>query len=53
MIIALKAMICDEDAATMLEYGLLVGLVALITITAITLLGHDLRRLFRSVRSNL
>ena len=41
----------EERGATAVEYGLLVGLIAVVLIAAITLLGTDLRALFTSVTS--
>ena len=36
----------DERGATMLEYGLLVGLVAIAAIAGMTLLGDELKQMF-------
>ena len=42
MITTLKTMIRDEEGATMVEYGLLVALIALVAIVGVTLLGKNL-----------
>ena len=48
MINNLIAMIRDEEGATMVEYGLLVALIALVAIVGVTLLGANLNSLFNS-----
>ena len=42
-------MIRDEDGATMVEYGLLVALIALVALGAVTTLGANLSTLFNDV----
>ena len=42
-----------EDGATAVEYGLLVGLIAVAIIVAVTLLGSKLNDLFTSVTGAL
>ena len=39
----------DEKGATAVEYGLMVGLIAVVIIAAVGFLGEDLRGLFNSV----
>lgn len=39
----------DEDGATMVEYGLMVALIAVICIAAVTLLGGNLRTIFNQI----
>jgi pilus assembly protein Flp/PilA len=39
----------DEEGATMVEYGLLVALIAVACITAVALLGTDIAAIFNSV----
>jgi len=39
----------EKDGATMLEYGLLVGLVAVVSITVVTTLGTEIRDAFQAV----
>ena len=36
----------NEDGAAMVEYGLLVGLIAVVSIVAITNLGFDIHQVF-------
>jgi pilus assembly protein Flp/PilA len=43
----------DEDGAAMVEYGLLVGLIALVVAAAALLLGQDISSLFSEVASYL
>jgi len=43
----------DEEGATMVEYGLMVALIAVVCIAAITLLGTSLNSLFGRVQSNV
>jgi pilus assembly protein Flp/PilA len=46
MINTLKTMIRDEKAATMVEYGLLVALIALVAIVGVTAIGVNLNTEF-------
>ncbi len=39
----------DEEGPTMVEYGLMVALIAVASITAVTLLGQDLATLWGRV----
>ena len=43
----------DEKGATAVEYGLMVGLIAVAIITAVTLLGGNLRDLFNDIAGAL
>ncbi len=43
----------DENGATAIEYGLIAGLVAVVIITALTLLGGNLTSTFNSVATSL
>ena len=43
----------EEKGATAVEYGLMVGLIAVVIIAAVTLLGNDLRALFESIAGAL
>ncbi len=43
----------DEKGASAVEYGLLVGLIAVAIIVAVTLLGDTLRGLFENVNTKL
>jgi pilus assembly protein Flp/PilA len=53
MITNLVAMIRDEEGATMVEYGLLVALIALVAIVGVTLLGTNLNQLFSTVAGSV
>ncbi|MES2490378.1 MAG: Flp family type IVb pilin [Pseudomonadota bacterium] len=39
----------DEEGATAIEYGLIIGLIAVLLVAALTLIGTDLRSLFDQV----
>ena len=43
----------DESGASAVEYGLLVALIAVVIITAVTLLGTNLRSNFSSVAGSV
>ena len=43
----------DDQGAAMVEYGLLVALIALVCIGAVTLVGTDLNTIFGKVASKL
>ena len=43
----------DDDGAAMVEYGLLVGLIALVVAIAATVLGQDISDMFYKVGSYL
>ncbi|MFD2092071.1 Flp family type IVb pilin [Blastococcus deserti] len=43
----------EEKGATAVEYGLMVGLIAVVIIAAVTLLGNDLRALFERIAGAL
>ena len=47
----LKRFVKDEDGATMVEYGLMVALIAVVCIAAVTLLGTNLRTIFNTSAS--
>ena len=38
-----------DDAATMVEYGLMVALIAVVCLTAVSLLGTNLRDIFNQI----
>jgi pilus assembly protein Flp/PilA len=46
-------MIRDEEGATMVEYGLLVALIALVALGAVQALGVNLSTLFTNVANTL
>lgn len=43
----------DDRGATMLEYGLLVGLIAIVAVTAMTALGTNMSALFTDVTNKM
>ena len=43
----------DEEGAALVEYGLLVGLIALVCVTAVTNLGSTVKTLFTNIASSL
>jgi pilus assembly protein Flp/PilA len=43
----------NEEGATAVEYGLLVGLIAAVIIAAVTLLGTQINTLFNSITAAL
>ena len=43
----------DEDGAALVEYGLLVGLIAVVCITAVTLLGNQINTVFTDITNDL
>lgn len=53
MIELVQSMIRDEAGATMVEYGVLVGFVALVCIAAITALGQNLSTLYSTFAGSI
>ena len=49
----IKAMLNDEEGATLVEYGLLVALIAVVACVAIQTLGLNLSTLFSTTASSL
>jgi pilus assembly protein Flp/PilA len=49
----IKSMIRDEDGATMVEYGLLVALIAMVALAAVQALGINLSTIFSTVASSV
>ena len=43
----------DESGASLVEYGLLVGLIAVVAIAAITLAGTEVTRIFNAIATAL
>lgn len=43
----------DEDGATMVEYGLIVALIAVVCIVAVTLIGSHLQGMFTNVGNDV
>jgi pilus assembly protein Flp/PilA len=48
-----KRFFCEEDGVTAIEYGLIAALVAVVIITAVTLVGTNLDTTFTTVANNL
>ena len=53
MLQQLKALWQDEDGATMVEYALMVALIALVAIGVITTLGANLKAVFTSASTQI
>jgi len=53
MLTTLKSMIRDEEGASMVEYGLLIALIALVALTAVKFLGTNLSTLFNNAATSL
>jgi pilus assembly protein Flp/PilA len=53
MLTTLRSMLREEDGATMVEYGLLVALIALVALGAIQTLGINLSSMFTNVGTSL
>ena len=46
--LSLRKLLVREDGATMVEYGLMVALIAIVCIAAVTLFGTSVKALFSS-----
>jgi pilus assembly protein Flp/PilA len=53
MLETIKSMLRDEEGATMVEYGLMLALIAVVCIVAVTAIGTNLSTLFSSVAQTL
>lgn len=53
MIKTLKALLRDEEGATMVEYALMVALVAAVAVAAVTALGKNVSTVFNSVAGTI
>lgn len=53
MIKTLKSLLRDEEGATMVEYALMVALVAAVAVAAVTALGHNVSTVFNSVAGTI
>lgn len=49
----LRQFILDGDGQTLVEYGLLISLIALVVITVLTLLGRRIRNTFNAAGNQL
>lgn len=48
-----KSLIRDEEGATMVEYGLMLGLIAAVCIAAVTTLGTTVNGIFTYINTQL
>jgi pilus assembly protein Flp/PilA len=48
-----KRLVRDEEGATMVEYGLMVALIAIVCIAAVTSIGTQLKTVFSDIANNL
>jgi len=53
MLSTLTSMLRDEEGATMVEYGLLVALIAMVALVAVKVLGTNLSSLFSSAAGSV
>ena len=53
MFAVFKSMIRDEEGATMVEYGLMLALIAVVCIVAVQLVGTNLSSLFNTVAGSI
>jgi len=53
MVTTFKSMIRDEEGATMVEYGLLVALIAMVALVGVTTLGSNLKSLYTTVAGSV
>lgn len=53
MVTTFKSMIRDEEGATMVEYGLLVALIAMVALVGVTTLGANLKSLYTTVAGSV
>jgi pilus assembly protein Flp/PilA len=49
----LKKFVRGEEGATMVEYGLMVALIAVVCVAAVTLVGTSLQGMFTSIAGSL
>jgi pilus assembly protein Flp/PilA len=53
MLRTLKSMLRDDKGATMVEYGLMVALIAMVALFAVKTLGTNLSSLFNTVANTV
>ncbi len=53
MMTKLSAMLRDEEGATMVEYGVIVALIAAVCIAVVALIGTNINTAFTNVNSKL
>ena len=49
----LKYLVWNQDGATMVEYGLMVALIALVSIAVVTSMGHAVWKVFDGTNTSL
>jgi pilus assembly protein Flp/PilA len=49
----LRRLLVEDEGQTLVEYGLLVALIALVVISALTLLGRKIANTFNRINANL
>ena len=50
---AMRKLFVREEGATMVEYGLMVALIAVVCIAAVTLLGTQIKAVFTSIAGSI
>ncbi len=53
MLYLIKSLIHDEDGATMVEYGLLVALIAMVALAGVSALGININTLYGAVAGSI
>lgn len=53
MLMNLRSLMHDDEGATMVEYGLIVALIAVVCIAAVTLIGSRLSSMFTTVAGDV
>ena len=46
---SVRKLVVEEEGATMVEYGLMVALIAVVCIAAVTLLGTNVKGIFNQI----
>jgi pilus assembly protein Flp/PilA len=53
MLEQMKRLVVEEEGQAMTEYGLIIGLVAIVVIVALTAMGGQLKTLFNEITTTL
>ena len=53
LIIAARKFVVRQEGATMVEYGLMVALIAVVCLVAVSLVGTNLRTMFTSAAGSI
>jgi pilus assembly protein Flp/PilA len=53
MLATLKSLVRDDEGATMVEYGLLIALIAMVALVAVKALGTSVSTLFNTVSGSI